>query len=456
MNKFTCYPVGRAMDEVGLKTLDVKELLECGRNANCSALESKDPWALMDSGLTQAPAEPVPNTRVLVVDFGGTNTRALMRSVDNAGNVSWRELISMKNSEWSAPRGSKKALIDFSKFLGEQINQKLNEPAAWFDGVSVVWSNGASARPLDGENGFIGVGAAVTGKKSTYVKGEPFVADLNDGDRIDDLLLIGLGAEVFFDKLVISNDTVFTQMDACSGVICSTGTNTTLNIRQSDGSFRIFNSESGHRFKISPEFLSIAEARQYPGGIPVERLTAGGDGCIPELFSLNLKEILEGPAGDIRTHSRLKGLSTDKNSLKLSASQISKLANSRSNDEFPQDVLTDQGLRDSEKSLMRKLASTLHERGGKALASLIYFSVANQVSALSSENPTVITVNLDSAVARHSEVFLKALMDGIGELNSTIVPHSIKVSPVQPLKLRDKTSVSVPAIGAANVIDRYL
>jgi hypothetical protein len=379
-----------------------------------------------------------------------------MRSVDNDGAVSWTELVSMRNSDWSAPANSDNALIDFSKFLGEQINEKLGGESAQFDGVSVVWSNGATAVPLKDSEiwGLMGVGATVTGKESTYVKGEPFVTDLKDGDRIDDLLLMGLGEKVYFDKLVISNDTVFTQMGAASGVICSTGTNTTLNISQSDGSLKIFNSESGHHFKVPREFLSKAEARGYPDGMPVEKLTAGGAGCIPELFTANLREILEGPAGEVRLHERLKALSTGSNTLKLSAPQISDLANSEN--EFPADVLPDQKLSSSEKKLMKMLASALHERGGKALASLIYFSVANQVSALSSENPTVMTVNLDSAVARNSEVFLKALMDGIEELNSMIAPHSIKASLVQPLELGDETSVSVPAIGAASVIDRYL
>ena len=188
--------------------------------------------------------------------------------------------------------------------------------------------------------------------------------------------------------------------------------------------------------------------------MPVEKLTAGGAGSIPELFSANLKEILKGPAGKIRPHARLKALSIGSNTLKLSAPQISDLANS--GNEFPADVLPDQELSDSEKKLVKRLASALHERGGKALASLIYFSVANQVAALSPDQPTTLAVNLGSAVARNSEVFLKALMDGIYELNSIISPHKVAVSLVQPLKLGGGASVSIPAMGAAHVMDRYL
>jgi hypothetical protein len=456
MSIFGSYPVGLALRSAGLKPLTAPSLIDVAKAANEAALKCDSPWALLDSGLTQTAAQPVPNSRVLVIDAGGTNTRGVVRSVDNEGSVSWKELFSKRNEEWTSPVGTRKPLVDFGEYLGTVINDTLGEEFAKFDGVSVVWSNSATSEFF--AQGIRGIGARVSGVSSTYVKGEPFVAGLNDGDSLHELILLGLGSKIDFPVMIIGNDTVFTQLaepGSAAGIICSTGTNTTLNQFQPDGSAKIYNSESGHKFVIPPTFLSKAERVAFPDGIEIEKMTAGAASCIPELFSLNLKEILNGIAGRTRDYSTLLELFGGEGFKTLSAPEISALANSEKS-AFPADVLAGSELSRSEQMLLQSLARNLHERGGHALASLTYFSVADQLQGNNKDSSTGLIVSLDSAVARNSEIFLKALMDGVSEINQSLTQGKITVKLVSPLACEERKSVSVPTLGAANAIDSVL
>jgi len=246
MSKFSCFPVGRALDSAGIQQFNINEIMQLAGDmagdislAAVKACESQSqgsttPSAPFPSGLFRSAAQAPLGSKVLVIDFGVTKTQVAMRVTDANGEATWTEIFNDKNSNWKPAYNSKQPLIDFSQFLGEKIREKLGSGNLKFDGVSVVWSNAAVSESF--EQGISGVGAKVTARDATYVKGEPFIAGLKDGDLLHELIILGLGSVINFDKLIIANDTVFTQFaasESSAGVVCSTGANATLNIKGS-------------------------------------------------------------------------------------------------------------------------------------------------------------------------------------------------------------------------------
>lgn len=461
MSKFSCYPVGRALDSAGIQQFNINEIMQLAADMSLAAVKACESQsqsgttssAPFPSCLVRSAAQAPLNSKVLVIDFGGTKTQVAMRVTDANGEATWTEIFNDKNSNWQPDYDSKQPLIDFSQFLGEKIIEKLGSDNLKFDGVSVIWSNAAVAEKFN--QGISGVGARVTGREATYVKGETFVKGLKDGDSLHELIILGLGSVINFDKLIVGNDAVFTQFassESSAGVVCSTGANATLNIKD-----QVYNSEAGHSLIIPGEFLSKAERKYYPSGANINKLAAGGREAIPHLFNLNLAEILDGLAGHAATYKNLKTLLNDPN-LYFSGEDITNLANAES---FPADLSVGDDLTRDEKTLLMSLASALHIRGGTALAALVYFSVANQVAETDQESgkSKQFTVAVDSSVARNSPVFLQALFDGVAALRDNNPAVDINIHLVNPLSIHDGESrfnISVPCQGAAAALNRYL
>jgi hypothetical protein len=398
--------------------------------------------AWLPSLLSPSPAQPTRNSRVMVVDFGGTHTKVAVRSVDNSGKITWQLVCDVDNNEKSmyggGAEGARK-LTEFCKNLAIKVKDR-GGVGAVFDGVAVIWSNSATATRTQGdESDTTWVGAAVADKSSNYRKGELYVTDLQDGDPVHQIVAAGLSRHICFKHLVCGNDTVFTSLalpGSRAGIVCSTGVNSTGIVDQ-----QIYNLESGRGWLALPEFLGVAEKANYPSGISVENLIGGSEKFLPAVFKLHLQELT-------KIGAPFDGLpvGADDSAPAFDAVIISGYANTGLS---AQASVAD--------NIRHHVARLLHHRAGYLLAQLAYLSVWNQVNEQNSGTTEAQTfpIAIDSTLLRGSAVCLESFTQAIAVLNDRLKPRVVTFKILQPRLLGDQ-QISVPTLGAAASLDRIL
>ncbi len=396
----------------------------------------------LPSLISPSQAQPTPNSRVMVVDFGGTHTKVAVRYVDAQGNETWRLVCDVDNKQSNmyvgGQEGEKKLTI-FCENLAKAVKDAVPEEDN-FNGVAVIWSNAAKAvnTPDDG-SGTNWVGAVVADKHATYRKGEPYVDDLVDGDKLHTLVAAGLSRHIGFRNLVCGNDTVFTSLavpGSSAGIVSSTGVNSTGTFNR-----QTYNLESGGRWLVRPEFLGAAEKKRYPYGISVQDLIGGGEMFLPATFKLHLHELTR---NDAPFSGVLLGL--EDGAPPFSAAGISKFANL--------DISHEGALADN---IRHHVARLLHHRAGYLLAQLAYLSVWNQVNEQNSGTTGAQTfpIAIDSTLLRGSAVCQESFEKAIGVLNQSISPYAVTYQILQPL-VCSEGQISVPTLGAAASLDGIL
>ncbi len=355
-------------------------------------------------------ASPIPNreANVLVIDIGGTHTKAGVVEHLRPGERSWCVLFDRENDYFDVGNATL-PLHRYSASLANQLAISLQHegiPLNRIDGIGIIWSNGLSAKRFENKPGNPrGTTALVTGAggESAYRKGEFFVKGLTDGIDLGEIFLkdmysVGLTPKAF----IIGNDTVFTLKaipNADAGLVASTGANAT----DVDETGEIFNTEIGGWCRIPDSLLSkgdlILLQEEGKKDIKLEDLIAGK--CLPRVFEGHVialakagmtclnhsAEIFERETqGTVKSH-HVSGL------LKHEAELHEILCN------------------DELQHIYEKLARRLARRSGMLCAGLAYFSLYNQL-----QRKDHVVVSMDSSQARHMAGYYERMQDTLTKL----------------------------------------
>lgn len=435
---------GKALQTLGIGRIvgGLKELtLQAARLVRNAVRHNGSGCEQQASGIEAVSCSPTKDTRVLVIDIGGSHTKVGYRSVDSKGNVVFQKIADFKHEELNygdATHSMQKYSENLMDKLKERLGGDLN-----FSGVSVVWSNGMTAAdPLDGKKGNSGV---VADRAKSYNKGEFFCRDLKDGDNILQFLSAAMGKKgIKSDVLLIGNDTVFTLNAGegfTGGVVCATGANGTI-VKLRGKKLMIFNAESGANFIVPTNMLTKAEIdflTKSKEKACLEFFCAGGK--MGQLFEANVQEMAGKKVGGFKVAADL--IRSNKTGTPLFTPEaITALAKS---DYVKFRSLVSTNLTDPDLKELSKLAFAMEERAGVCGAILSYMSIIHQAKGGGS-----FKVALDSTIAKYSPVFMKVAQETLEKMLKKI-NASAKI-----VLMKAEGEFSVPMMGAANSIDPYL
>ncbi|NLF25532.1 MAG: hypothetical protein GX589_07730 [Deltaproteobacteria bacterium] len=413
------------------------------------------------SGLSQVRMQLEREASFLIVDVGGSHTRATLVNFNPGGTHDWKVLCDLDNGE--IVRAAKvEGFAPFTKTLAEITTNKFRDSGVELEkieGIGMVWSNALRGKRLTGAvSGVDGEATGIT-EKSAYQKGEKFLKGLKDGDLLGKPFLEAFEARGLKPKVfVLGNDTIFTLAatpGADAGMVASTGANCTA--VADDGN--IYNTEFGAHFKVPTDCLTSADivtVDRYQDGELERRL------CQPTLEGLLagkwLPELLENyvltfakqgaqqlqPLAERISEARSQGKVT-----LLGGKDFSALVNRNSESTPLVTELTEQKALGAEAiQALREIGAALIERGGMAAAGMAYFSLYD---ALRRKNE--VTLSLDSSQAR--------LNDGYQEIMESTLRELIGAKATLHFELReeilidrggDKEKISVPTQGLAEFL----
>jgi hypothetical protein len=234
---------------------------------------------------------------LLVIDIGGSHTKAGVVRRSAEGRQAWEMLFDRDNNEIDSGPANGLPIERFTAALAALIRTGLERIGCCpgeVEAAGVIWSNALeSARFNLARDGVYGVTGLISGSGTgkSYRKGEFFVAGLKDGYDIGALLLRQLrGAGLSPRVLLIGNDTIFTLKatpGADGGMVASTGANAT----DVDREGFIYNTEMGGLFEIDPDFLSegdklLLAERPSTEAVKLEDMIAGR--WLPRVLELHV------------------------------------------------------------------------------------------------------------------------------------------------------------------------
>lgn len=234
------------------------------------------------SCISAKPTSLRPNTRTLIIDCGGTNTRITEHSVTREGVEQFTPIALRVNAEFKlSERGD-----IFANFCTEIFKIAKEAASGHFDGIALVWSNDFEPHRFerDGCRGVTGI-VQNKGNGTSYRKGESFLVPLKDGDDLAAFFLDaarnqGIAPQAF----VTINDTIAVAcvtQNASSGLVLSSGGNAT-----SVADEQFVNLEAGAHIVLPVSCLTNAERIAHKDRLTIEQAAAGK--WIASLFLLNL------------------------------------------------------------------------------------------------------------------------------------------------------------------------
>ena len=391
------------------------------------------------------PKEPAAKLRnlALVIDIGGTSTKAGLRvSKDNRTSF-WHLLFEIPNDRIRASDQALKPFASFALALAQNIKTKLVEkkvPLSAVDACGIVWSNALKNSPC-GHEGIRGTIA----QRERYSKGEWFIEQLKNGDEIgqtfvDALNDTGIGIKTH----LVANDTPLTMKahgSSDAGMVASTGLNGTI-IAEFDQHKVICNAEMGVRFEIPSDLLSEGDFLGPDIRVTtIEHLASGK--FLPKIFvSHILKSETLGLTDLSPLVQFLKPLGS-KGWEWFVAEDLSLLLKDRAmflHRKGEHELFTEK--------LLDSLASLAHQilhRGGRLAGLIAYSTIFNQLGDKES-----FTISLDSSLSREIPLYKKSLLTQLSELMPTA--KSVDTVLVDRI-LTDTGYISVPMQGAAAALD---
>lgn len=419
---------------------DYEQLVHIGEEMAQRAGQA-DAFAALDSALPVVTVQPVPDTNCLAIDIGGTHSRAALRKVDSSGGVSWHSLFDYPNKDLVSARESDLFSSMCTNLIAEIVKSlaDLGVEAPQIQGVSVVWSNALVHYALSGQ--MSGNSGKIIGLGKFYQKNEPWNPSLYDERDIGiDIIKAFERAGFNLRAFTIGNDTFFAQKaypGAASGVVLSTGSNSTLVI---DDATTLCNGELGNSFVIPEKYLHKADCLQDQK-VTLETLTAGPG--LARRFKSHLLSYLSSQQSDAA--EMLKNYLV-RGELDFRPEDISALLDSGHKPE-----VIHRELKESFEALHEELiliAQNLVSCSGTYAGLLCYLSVFNQLMLGQRE----LVVAIDSSQARFVPGYFESLKAELGRLVGQRFKESlVSVKLLEPLEL-----VSVPMLGAANSLNSFL
>ena len=385
----------------------------------------------------------------LVIDIGGTSTKAGFRSFN--GKENWNLLFDEKNDELRSSNGEEESLALFCKILGIHLHQALENQGLDFRTIKnfgIVWSNAMHNQPFEkGVTGFVA-------DRDKYNKGEWFMAGLENGHDLGSEFISGFELEGFsVDSFIIANDTPLTLKalpGSSSGVVVSTGLNATilkngadLGLNPKNLDLMVCNGEIGGRFDIDESLLSAGDfiGADRPADT-IEFLCAGR--FLPALF-INHLILLRSDCSELEEVSEyLLDLGLDRFSefrtkdLCLLIYDQKEFLKRRSQADIYSEASLD---------TMTELAKEIFIRSASLCSIVIYASIANLL-----DQADVFKVALDSRLGREVPIFWEHFLSSMDELS--LGDSKVEIELINPIACNGGT-ISVPMQGAANALDNF-
>jgi hypothetical protein len=413
----------------------------------------------LDSCIPALGAQPTPDSDILVIDFGGTNTKAARRQISASISEPWSPVFKAGHAELNRPQGGgsnqANAFLRYADNLFGSIAANLAATGTslnTFDGLGIVWSNVFAATKIN--SNISGVGALIDTNAPLGNKNEPYLPGIKelgqanaDGMLEIGSLLGGIAAQHGFNfkRIAIINDTIGTMLaspGADAGAVSSTGANCTL---VKGGTIR--NAESGAGIKVPIELLSDAEQDLFQSRPVAIELLCG---------KIGLQDILVANAvllKDSAAESLIKDIiALDKQTVGADdrAFEIIKtLWNTpQAEDAFPtlQSANLLPSLESPEQLVpLRCLASEIIERAGRMAGMLCWASICEQVQA---DPFSARRIALDSSMAGNFPGYLDFAQEALQSQCACAVT-------IEHIK-SDRDEISIPAIGAATAIDNLI
>ena len=413
----------------------------------------------LDSCIPAISARPAPDSDILVVDFGGTNTKAARRQISSGSQDPWSPVFKAGHAELDHPQGGgsnqANAFLRYADNLFGSIAARLaasGSSVTNFDGLGIVWSNVFSAVKID--SNVRGVGALVDTNQPLGNKGEPYLSGIQqlgqanaDGVLEIGSLLAGVAAQhgLQFSRIAIINDTIGTMLasrGADAGVVSSTGANCTI---IKGGTIR--NAESGAGIKVQVDLLSDPEQEYFQyKDIPIELLCG----------KMGLQDLLVANAGLLRgtaSQSLIRDILALDKQVFGAEDRAFEIIKTLWNAPHPENALRAlqsanllPSLENIEQLLpLRCLGNEIIERAGRMAGMLCYASIYEQVQA-DPFSPRKIA--LDSSMAGNFPGYL----DHAQEALQGQCPCNVEIVHIKS----DRDEISIPATGAATAIDKLI
>ncbi|NLF24573.1 MAG: ROK family protein [Deltaproteobacteria bacterium] len=432
-----------ALCKIGLEALDMgfASLVACGREwaERGRRGEKQRAFAYDPSLLRIGPAHHSKKSRVIVIDVGGTHTKAALADLDTDGSRKWQMLFDQNTPTLDRPELKLLPIERFATVLAEKTASAL-DAVDTVDGIGFVWSNILFSQRLNTEDsgGVVGVTGVASGIESGkfYRKGEFFAEGLQDGVDIGAIFLSAMRNQGLKPRaFIMGNDTIFTLKatpGADGGMVASTGANATA----VDSQGWIYNTEMGGLFPIPDNLLCMGERilledRGSQGSIKLEDLIAGRwlprvfEGYIVALWRAGI-ESLNPLAHHLLEHSCAESpFFTGKDLgvlLEEGRLQCSKVNDPKFNDLAP---------------LLKQIAQIVAARAGK-LAGLMGYLCLLQPLARKEQ----VLLSLDSTQARYLPGYFEAMQASLNELAGGAKRAQISLR--QP-----KGAIAVPMEGLA-------
>ena len=378
---------------------------------------------------------------LLIIDVGGSHTKAAVAFVAAAGKEKWRMLFDEDNSALDLPGSKLSPIRRFASAVASRLKMELQVgkvPLSAIEGVGFVWSNALQSRRLNAAADKVGgVTGLVTGVGSgkSYRKGEFFTAGLREGEDIGTIFLEAMYAAEIRPKIfVIGNDTVFTLKatpDADGGMVASTGANAT----DVDDKGWIYNTEMGGMFPIPAALLSEGERillsdRKDNCEVRLEDLIAGR--WLPRVFEGFVAAFSERGMEALRPLARHLAEHSFPGSTVFAGKDITGLLKpSGSCHKLEQLGFADLA------PILREIAAFSARRAGRLAGLMGYLCLLHP---LGRKNRVVLS--LDSTQALHFEGYLEAMQLSLDELAGTGKHAAIVLQ-------RPEGAVTVPMKGLA-------
>jgi hypothetical protein len=393
---------------------------------------------------------PVSNTIFLVIDVGGSHSRAALRMSDTNGEITWKELFDVKNHVFEKWVGIKAGWTGVLHTLAELLEKEIIMTDVSKDnicGAALIWSNRLRVEKLcitsrvpEGTTGYISCPEPGMPIKTWAWQGDPDSGNVNLGSAlIGDLKKMGILPRFF----LMGNDAPFvakaSTLPADGALVASSGANTTIIPRNGTG---LCNAQSGN---IEVPFPRGWPNRSDNRPVRIERLVSGAQ--LPICFETYVKEAAGQGIAELQKIA--EGLNAGEISFSgkdltyLLEDEYCKFTSSNQIREWSQDVF----------KILRLLAFQVSVLGGMLAGAMAYFSVFNQLDL---KNHFVVVV--DSSQARFLRGYYKAMQNTFEALlaRKKKTGKLLLIPPMilgKPGKLKQ---ISVPMMGAANALNDLL
>lgn len=375
---------------------------------------------------------------VLVIDIGGTSTKACLRLCRD-GETEWRFMFEYSNEDFEDSSIDARSIDRFFITLASRVSDYFKQSDVSGSNLSacaLVWSNAIENQVV--ENGV----TALVANIDLYRKGEWFNADLRNGDDLGEAFakaMAKFGLPV--DEILVANDTPLTMKaaeNADAGMVASTGLNATL---VTGRSAIICNGEVGGRFSVPNEFLSDAD--NVDEGLragTVEMLSSGA--FLPRLFVSYVDLLAKNGCDEITDLAEtLNSMGEDKWEV-FDSRDMFFMMEDRNRFQLKHGDL---GISEQALDVIAELSSLLYQRGALMASLVAYASIYRQL-----EEKDNFIIALDSSLSRKVPVFWETFKQSLEGL----MPEG-KVAELELIRRVDlgEGRLSVPMIGAANAVD---